>query len=58
MRKRDRMLKDSGMRLRHPPTVPTGVVWSIVAAGGVPEDWRTYLGEAGGGLQPVPVAAG
>jgi 5-methylcytosine-specific restriction endonuclease McrA len=56
VRKRDRYLKDSGMRLRHPPTVPTGVVWSIVAAGGVPDDWRTYLGEPS--LQAVPVAAG
>ena len=56
VRKRDRFLKDSGMRLRHPPTVPTGVVWSIVAGGGVPDDWHTYLGEPA--LQAVPVAAG
>ena len=56
VRKRDRMLKDSGMRLRHTPSVPTGVVWSIVAGGGVPDDWHTYLGEPS--LQLVPAAAG
>lgn len=43
VRKRDRLLQDSGMRLKQPPTVPHGVGWSIRAAGGVPEEWRTYL---------------
>lgn len=56
VRKRDRLLKDSGMRLRRDPTVPTGIVWSIVAGGGVPDDWLTYLGEPS--LAPVPAAAG
>jgi 5-methylcytosine-specific restriction endonuclease McrA len=56
VRKRDRMLTDSGMRLKHPPTVPHGVVWSILAGGTVPDDWHSYLGETR--LSPVPVAAG
>ncbi len=56
VRKRDRFLKDSGMRLRHPPVVPNGVAWSILAGGRVPEDWLTYLESPA--LQPVPVAAG
>jgi 5-methylcytosine-specific restriction endonuclease McrA len=43
VRKRDRMLKDSGMRLRHPPTAPHGISWSIRAAGTVPDEWHTYL---------------
>ena len=42
------------MRLRHLPTVPNGVIWSILAAGGVPDAWRTYLGES----LAVPAAAG
>jgi 5-methylcytosine-specific restriction endonuclease McrA len=56
VRKRDRDLKDSGMRLRRPPSVPHGVVWSILAHGSVPDDWRTYLGEPS--LVGVPAAAG
>ena len=43
VRKRDRMLKDSGMRLRLPPTAPHGISWSIRAAGSVPDEWHTYL---------------
>ena len=54
--KRDRMLKDSGMRLRSDPSAPSGIVWSILAGGGVPDDWLTYLGEPS--LVPVPAAAG
>ena len=43
VRKRDRMLKDSGMRLHLPPTAPHGISWSIRAAGSVPDEWHTYL---------------
>lgn len=49
-RKRDRVLADSGMRLRHQPVVPHGVVWSILAGGAVPDEWHRYLGD-------VPLAA-
>lgn len=54
--KRDRMLKDSGMRLKRAPTAPHGIAWSIMAGGGIPEDWRSYLDEPS--LAPVPAAAG
>jgi 5-methylcytosine-specific restriction endonuclease McrA len=56
VRKRDRLLTDSGMRLKRPPTVPHGVIWAILAGGVVPDDWHTYLGEPR--LSPVPAAAG
>jgi len=54
--KRDRLLKDSGMRLKRAPAMPHGVAWSIVAGGTVPDDWRTYLGEPV--LAPMPAVAG
>ena len=47
VRKRDRLLADSGMRLKRPPAVPNGVVWSILAGGSVPPEWAEYLGDAG-----------
>lgn len=53
VRKRDRLLADSGMRLRRPPVVPHGIIWSIVAGGGVPEEWVPYLGEATLGAAPA-----
>jgi 5-methylcytosine-specific restriction endonuclease McrA len=56
VRKRDRYLKDSGMRLKRAPVMPHGVGWSIVAGGTVPDAWRTYLGEPA--LVAVPAAAG
>src|SRR5690606_11294802 len=43
VRKRDRLLVDSGMRLRCVPTAPHGIGWSLRAAGGVPDEWGTYL---------------
>lgn len=55
VRKRDRFLADSGMRLRRAPSVPHGIIWSIVAGGTVPEDWMSYLGEPG---LVLPAAAG
>jgi 5-methylcytosine-specific restriction endonuclease McrA len=60
VRKRDRLLAESGMRLRRTPTVPNGIIWSIVAGGSVPPDWHAYLddGTAMLGLAAVPAAAG
>jgi 5-methylcytosine-specific restriction endonuclease McrA len=56
VRKRDRLLHESGMRLRHVPAVPHGIVWSIVAGGSVPDDWVQYLGEPC--LAALPAVAG
>jgi 5-methylcytosine-specific restriction endonuclease McrA len=56
VRKRDRLLHESGMRLKHPPVVPHGIIWSIVAGGSVPEDWMPYLGEPR--LVAAPAVAG
>jgi 5-methylcytosine-specific restriction endonuclease McrA len=56
VRKRDRFLHDSGMRLKRAPTVPNGIVWSIVAGGSVPDDWRQYLGDVT--LAAAPAVAG
>lgn len=56
VRKRDRLLHESGMRLRRMPAVPHGIVWSIIAGGSVPEDWVQYLGDSH--LAAVPAAAG
>jgi len=56
VRKRDRLLHDSGMRLRRAPVVPHGVIWSIVAGGTVPDEWLRYLGESQ--LAAAPAAAG
>lgn len=55
VRKRDRLLHETGMRLKRPPTVPHGVVWSIMASGSVPADWLAYLGD---GHQVAPAVAG
>jgi 5-methylcytosine-specific restriction endonuclease McrA len=43
-RKRDHFLDQSGMRLRHPPTVPRGRAWALAALGAVLPDWEPYLG--------------
>ncbi len=56
VRKRDRLLHESGMRLRHRPVVPNGIIWSIVAGGSVPDAWSEYLGEPV--LAAAPAAAG
>jgi 5-methylcytosine-specific restriction endonuclease McrA len=56
VRKRDRLLRESGMRLKRNPGVPNGIAWSILAGGRVPDDWLTYLGEPS--LASVPAAAG
>ncbi len=43
-RKRDRLLEDSGMKLRHKPAVPRERTWILVASGSVRPDWEPYLG--------------
>jgi 5-methylcytosine-specific restriction endonuclease McrA len=42
-RKRDRLLEDSGMKLRRPPSVPRERTWVLVASGSVRADWEPYL---------------
>jgi 5-methylcytosine-specific restriction endonuclease McrA len=43
-RKRDRLLEDSGMRLRRRPAPPRERTWILVASGSVRSDWEPYLG--------------
>jgi 5-methylcytosine-specific restriction endonuclease McrA len=43
-RKEDRLLSEvSSMRLRRPPSAPTGRVWMLLAMGGMRPEWREYL---------------
>jgi 5-methylcytosine-specific restriction endonuclease McrA len=44
-RKRDRMLEDSGMRLRRMPSAPRQRTWILVASGAIRPDWEPYLGD-------------
>lgn len=48
--KRDRMLEDSGMKLRKLPAVPRERTWILVATGAVRPDWEPYLGRAAASL--------
>ena len=48
VRKRDRLLHETSMRLDRHPRAPMGASWSILAAGSVPDDWGPYLLEAAG----------
>jgi 5-methylcytosine-specific restriction endonuclease McrA len=43
-RKRDRLLEDSGMRLRRRPAPPRERTWILVASGTIRSDWEPYLG--------------
>jgi 5-methylcytosine-specific restriction endonuclease McrA len=43
-RKRDRLLEESGLKLRRTPSVPRERAWILVAGGGVRPDWEPYLG--------------
>jgi 5-methylcytosine-specific restriction endonuclease McrA len=43
-RKRDRLLEESGMKLRGKPIAPRERTWILVAGGGVRPDWEPYLG--------------
>jgi 5-methylcytosine-specific restriction endonuclease McrA len=42
-RKRDHLLEDSGMKLRHPPTVPRQRTFILVASGRIRSEWEAYL---------------
>jgi 5-methylcytosine-specific restriction endonuclease McrA len=43
-RKEDRLLTEvTSMRLRRPPSAPTGRVWMLLAMGGMRPEWREYL---------------
>jgi 5-methylcytosine-specific restriction endonuclease McrA len=42
-RKRDRLLEESGMKLRRKPSVPRERTWILVASGTVRPDWEPYL---------------
>ena len=50
-RKRDRLLEESGMKLRRAPAIPRERTWILVASGSVRADWEPYLGGP-----PMPVA--
>lgn len=41
--KRDRLLKDTNMRLARPPREPSRYGWVALAVGNVPSMWREYL---------------
>lgn len=43
VRKRDRMLHETTMRLRRPPLSPTGMSWVTLGVGTVPDTWTQYL---------------
>src|ERR1700729_2383808 len=43
-RKRDRLLEDSGMRLRRLPAIPRERTWIMFASGAIRPDWEPYLG--------------
>ena len=43
-RKRDRLLEESGMKLRRTPSVPRERAWMLVASGLVRPDWEQDLG--------------
>jgi 5-methylcytosine-specific restriction endonuclease McrA len=43
-RKRDRLLEDSGMKLRRSPSVPRERSWILAASGTMRPDWEQYLG--------------
>jgi len=46
VRKRDRMLDETSMRLHRPPSEPRGTSWLTFAVGAVPETWTPYLRSA------------
>lgn len=58
-RKEDRFLHETPMRLRRPPTAPTGRAWMVLAMGGLRPEWEPFLGlpdreRARGREAPVP----
>ena len=46
VRKRDRLLTETSMRLKHRPDVPRELTWVAVAVGSVPGHWEKYLNPA------------
>jgi 5-methylcytosine-specific restriction endonuclease McrA len=44
VRKRDRLLHETGMALRCTPRAPAGHAWIAVSVPAVPVDWHPYLG--------------
>jgi 5-methylcytosine-specific restriction endonuclease McrA len=49
-RKRDRLLEESGMRLRHTPAVPRQRTFILVASGAIRTEWEPYLGQGSASL--------
>lgn len=45
-KKKDRLLFESGMRLRYRPEVPAAATWVTIAAGAVPAVWVPYLSQS------------
>jgi 5-methylcytosine-specific restriction endonuclease McrA len=45
-RKRDHMLEESGMKLRHPPRVPRQRTFILVASGRIRTEWEAYLAQS------------
>jgi 5-methylcytosine-specific restriction endonuclease McrA len=43
VRKRDRLLEETSMRLHRPPHAPRGTSWLAYAVGPVPDTWTPYL---------------
>jgi 5-methylcytosine-specific restriction endonuclease McrA len=43
LRKRDRMLEETSMRLLRRPAFPQELTWVTVAVGSVPDHWQPYL---------------
>ena len=43
VRKRDRLLPETSMRLRRSPAAPRDLTWVVVAVGQVPDLWEPYL---------------
>lgn len=41
--KRDRLLEQTSMRLRRPPTAPPASTWIAASVGEVPVEWQNYL---------------
>ncbi len=49
-RKRDRLLEDSGMKLKRLPVAPRERAWILAVIGSVRADWEPYLGGAAASL--------
>ncbi|MHB1931130.1 MAG: HNH endonuclease [Acidimicrobiales bacterium] len=49
-RKRDRMLEESGMKLRRLPAIPRERTWILVASGAIRADWEPFLVNVAAGI--------